>query len=480
MSAYAASATSSPAWRLALLSAAQFMVVLDITVVTVALPAIGDDLDLSPTDLSWVVNAYTIALGGFLLLGGRASDIFGRRRVFLAGVGLFTLGSLGAGLAPSGGALIGARAVQGLGAALLSPAALALLLAGFAEGPERNRALAVWAAVAGAGTALGLVVGGALTEAVTWEAIFLINVPVGLVVAPLVLRHVRESRSDTATRLDAPGAVLATAGLAALIYGIVRAEEHGFGSGSTLGWLAAGLVLLAGFALVESRVAQPLVRLSVFRLRSLRVADSVYLITSLGMFGPVFLLSLYLQLVLDATALETGLAFLPWAVAFVVVASLAPRIVARHGVKPPLLVGLVLGSLSLVLLGFIRPDGSFLVDVLPASLVMAVGFGLVLTPLTIAATANLPTRDAGLAAGLFNSAQEVGAALGVALFVSISTSITDDRLREGADPATATVDGYQLAFLIGAALVLVAALASAAWLHNRDVPRVAPAGAGAH
>jgi EmrB/QacA subfamily drug resistance transporter len=471
---------TSAAWRLLLLSAAQFMVVLDITVVTVALPAIGDDLDLGPTDLSWVVNAYTIALGGFLLLGGRASDIFGRRRVFLTGLGLFTLASLGAGLAPSGGALIGARAVQGLGAALLSPAALALLLARFAEGPERNRALAVWAAVAGAGTALGLVVGGALTEAVGWEAIFLINVPVGVVVGPLVLRHVAESRSDRASRLDAPGAVLATAGLAVLIYGIVRAEEHGFGSSSTLACLAIGGLLLAAFALVESRVALPLVRLSVFRLRSLRVADSVYLVTSLGLFGPMFLLSLYLQLVLEASALETGFAFLPWSLAFVAVASLAPRIVARYGVKPPLLMGLALGSLSLLLLGFIRPDGNFVVDVLPASLVMAIGFGLVLTPLTIAATANLPARDAGLAAGLFNSAQEIGAALGVALFVSISTSVADERLRDGADPAAAAVDGYQLAFFIGAALVLGAALAGAAWLRNRDVPRVAPVGSGAH
>jgi EmrB/QacA subfamily drug resistance transporter len=471
---------TSPGWRLALLSAAQFMVVLDITVVTVALPGIGDDLDMGPTDLSWVVNAYTIALGGFLLLGGRASDIFGRRRVFLAGLGLFTLGSLGGGLAPSGEALIGARAVQGLGAALLSPAALALLLASFAEGPERNRALAVWAAVAGAGTALGLVVGGALTEAVGWEAIFLINVPVGVVVAPLVLRHVAESRSDRASRLDAPGAVLATAALAVLIYGIVRAEEHGFGASSTIGLVAVAALLLAVFALVESRVAQPLVRLSVFRLRSLRVADTVYLITSLGLFGPMFLLSLYLQLVLEASALETGFAFLPWSAVFVAVASLAPRIVGRYGVKPPLLAGLTLGSLSLLMLGFIRPDGNFVVDVLPASLVMAVGFGLVLTPLTIAATANLPARDAGLAAGLFNSAQEIGAALGVALFVSISTSVAEGRLRGGADPAGAAVDGYQLAFFMGAALVLGAALAGAGLMRNRDVPRAVPADSVAH
>jgi EmrB/QacA subfamily drug resistance transporter len=463
-----------------LLCAAQFMVVLDITVVTVALPSIGDDLDLAPADLSWVVNAYTIALGGFLLLGGRASDIFGRRRVFLLGLALFTLGSLACGLAPSGGSLIAARAVQGLGAALLSPAALAILLASFAEGPARNRALAAWAAVAGGGTALGLVIGGALTEAVSWQAVFLINVPVGIVAAPLVLRHVVESRSDVARRLDAPGALVATAGLAVLIYGIVGAEEHGFGAERTLALLAAGVALLAAFLLVERRVAEPLVRLSVFRLRSLSVADGAYLITSVGMFGPLFLLSLYLQQVLAASALETGLAFLPWSIGFVTVAWLAPQLVARYGVLPPLLAGLAVSSLSLLLLGFIRPDGSFLVDVLPASLVMAVGLGLVLTPLTIAATANVPTDDSGLASGLFNSAQEVGAALGVALFVTISSSVADDRLRDGARPDSAVVDGYQLAFTIGAGLLVAALLACAIWLRNRDLPRRAPAEGAAH
>jgi EmrB/QacA subfamily drug resistance transporter len=456
------------------------MVVLDITVVTVALPSIGDDLDLAPADLSWVVNAYTVALGGFLLLGGRASDIFGRRRVFLMGLGLFTLGSLACGIAPSGGSLIAARAVQGLGAALLSPSALAILLASFTEGPSRNRALAAWAAVAGGGTALGLVIGGALTEAVSWQAVFLINVPVGVMAAPLVLRHLVESRSDVARRLDAPGAVLATAGLAVLIYGIVGAEEHGFGTGRTLVLLAAGVLVLAAFVLVESRVAEPLVRLSIFRVRSLSVADAAYLIASVGMFGPLFLLSLYLQDVLGASALETGFAFLPWSLVFITVASLAPRLVARYGVQPPLLAGLGISSLSLLLLGFIRPDGSFLVDVLPASLVMAIGLGLVLTPLTIAATSNVPTRDSGLASGLFNSAQEVGAALGVALFVSISTSVADDRLRDGAHPDAAIVDGYQLAFVIGAGLLLVALLACAARLRNHDLPRTAPAGSAAH
>jgi MFS family permease len=281
------------------------------------------------------------------LLGGRASDAFGRRRVFLAGLALFTLGSIACGLAPSRESLIAARAVQGPGAALLSPAALAILLASFDEGPARNRALAAWAAVAGAGTALGLVVGGALTEFVSWQACFLINVPVGVSLVPVVRRYVAESRSETATRLDAPGAVIATSGLAVFIYGIVRAEEHGFGSAGTLALLAAGALLLAAFVGVESRVEQPLVRLSVFRLRSLRVADAAYVVISLGMFGPILLLSLYLQRALEASALETGFAFLPWSLAFIAVASLAPRFVARHGVKPPLLAGLALGSIAL-------------------------------------------------------------------------------------------------------------------------------------
>jgi EmrB/QacA subfamily drug resistance transporter len=468
------STPARPVFLLALLSAAQLMVIVDVTIVNVALPAIAADLDMPPADLSWVVNAYAIVLGGFLLLGGRASDLFGRRAVFLAGVVLFTIGSLASGLAPGGGALIASRAVQGLGAALVSPAALALLLASFEPGPPRNRALGIWAAVAGAGIALGAALGGVLTELLSWRWTFLINVPIGAMLVPLVLRHVRESRSDQATGLDLPGAALVTGGLVVLVYAIVGAEEHGFGAPRTLALAGAAALLLISFVVVERRSAQPLVRLSIFRVRALASADAAYLVVALGMFGPLILLSLYLQQILGLTALEAGLAFLPYSIAFAIVASFAPRIVLRYGVKPPLLAGLTLGVASTALFGLIRADGTVWLDVIPATVLSAVGFGLTLTPLTIAATSGVPTRDAGLASGLFNSAQEVGAALGIAIFISIATAVAGDQ-----PGPVAVVEGYQVAFLVGAALIAAAALAVALLLRARDLPRTA-VGAGAH
>jgi EmrB/QacA subfamily drug resistance transporter len=470
---------SRPVLLLALLSAAQLMVIVDVTIVNVALPAIAADLDMGTADLSWVVNAYAIALGGFLLLGGRASDLLGRRSVFLAGLALFTIGSLASGLAPGGGVLIASRALQGLGAAFLSPAALALLLASFESGPPRNLALATWAAVAGGGIALGAALGGVLTEVLSWRWTFLINVPIGVAVAPLVLRHVGDSRSDEASSLDVPGAALVTSGLALLVYAIVGAEEHGFGAPRTLALAGVAALLLSAFVAVERRAAQPLVRLSIFRARVLASADATYLVVALGMFGPLILLSLYVQQVLGLSALEAGLAFLPYSLVFAGVASFAPRLVARHGVKPPLLVGLVLGAASTAMLALIRADGNVWVDVLPATVLSALGFGLTLTPLTIAATSGVPTRDAGLASGLFNSAPEVGAALGIAIFVSIATSVAGGDHGPATDTA-AVVDGYQVAFLIGAALIAAAALAVALLLPARDLPRRAAAAVGVH
>jgi MFS family permease len=323
--------------------------------------------------------------------------------------------------------------------------------------------------VAGAGIALGAALGGVLTELLSWRWTFLINVPIGVAVAPLVLRHVRDSRSEEASSLDVPGAALVTSGLALLVYAIVGAEEHGFGAPRTLALAGVAALLLSAFVAVERRTAQPLVRLSIFRARVLASADATYLVVALGMFGPLILLSLYVQQVLGLSALEAGLAFLPYSLVFAGVASFAPRLVARHGVKPPLLVGLVLGAASTAMLALIRADGNVWVDVLPATVLSALGFGLTLTPLTIAATSGVPTRDAGLASGLFNSAPEVGAALGIAIFVSIATSVAGGDHGPATDPA-AVVDGYQVAFLIGAALIAAAALAVALLLPARIFP----------
>jgi EmrB/QacA subfamily drug resistance transporter len=480
MTAASASPLRSSLAALALLCTAQFVVVLDVSVVNVALPAIGDDLGFSEAQLSWVINAYTLIFGGCLLLGGRAGDLFGRRRVFLTGLTLFTGASVACGVAWSETSLIIARAVQGLGAAMLSPAALALLLATYRAKAQRNRAVAAWGAVAGAAGAFGSVVGGLLTDVASWHWCFLINLPIGIVLLALLPRAVEESRDEHAKRLDLPGAVLATSGLLALVYGIVQAEEHGFGSGQTLAFIALAILLLAAFVAVERRSPEPLVRLSIFRMRSLSVANGVHLLANVGLFGPLLLISLYQQQVLGFDALQAGAGLLPLAVGVIATASIVPRLVERFGVKPILTVGLVVLVAGLLAFATLRADGSYLADVVPASLVCAGGLGLVMVPLTIAATANVAPEDSGLASGLFNTAQEVGGALGVALLLTVAASSTADQLAAGSAMADALVDGYRVAFLIGAALVAAATVAAAVLLRSRDLPREMPEGAAAH
>jgi EmrB/QacA subfamily drug resistance transporter len=407
---------------LILLCAAQFMVILDITVVNVALPSIQGDLGIATADLQWVITAYTLAFGGLLLLGGRAADLLGRRRVFLAGLVLFSSASLAAAVAPSPGALLAARALQGVGAALLSPAALSFITTLFADGPERQRALAAWAAVAASGGAFGVLAGGLLTEVLGWQAIFLINLPVGVAVAVAALRVLPARVPAGRGRLDAGGALLACASLVALIYALVEAPDAGWGSPQTLGLLAAAAAGLGAFVLVESRVRDPLVRLNVFRRRT-TVTGLVLMLAGMGtVLSAFFFTSLYLQEVLGHSALRTGLEFLPGALLLVAAAHAGGRLVAAVGAKPVLAGGLVLGGLGALLLSGVSAGGSYLSDVLPGLLVLDAGIGLAASAIFITVMAGVGEEEAGMVSGLTTTAHELGIALVLPVLSTIAAS----------------------------------------------------------
>jgi len=441
---------------LVLICLAQFMVVLDATIVNVALPSIQQDLHLSQGNLQWIVNAYTLVFGGFLLLGGRAGDLLGRKRLFLVGLVVFTGASLLDGLASSEGMLIGARALQGLGAALISPAALSIISTTFEEGAERARALAVWAAIAIGGSAVGLILGGVLTQYFSWPWIFFVNVPVGIAAFALSLRLVPESRDVHAQRsYDLGGAVTVTGGLMALVYAIVDAQSAGWGSARTLGFFAAAAVLLAGFVVIERRAAAPLVRLSIFRIRSLLTANVAMFLAMSGMFAMFFFNTLYLQRVLGYGPLTAGLAFLPFTAGIMVSASIASQFAPRVGVRPVAAVGFLLTAGGLVLLTLLPVHGSYVGNVLPAILLSALGIGAVFMPLTLIATTGLADEDQGLASGLFNTSQQVGGALGLAVLSTLATAKTD---AAAGPPVHALVVGFHWAFAAGA-VVTVAALA---------------------
>jgi EmrB/QacA subfamily drug resistance transporter len=446
-------------WKaLVLLAAAQFMVVLDASIVNVALPSIKDALNVSQQNLQWIVNAYTLAFGGFLMLGGRAADLFGRRRVFIAGLGLFSVASFVGGLAQSEGWLIAARGVQGLGAAIVSPAALAIVTTTFTEGAERNKALGIWGALAGAGGAAGVLLGGVLTSGFGWEWVLFVNVPIGVAAMFVAPRLVDESRAEERTGIDVLGAVLVTAGLVVLVYGLVDAENAGWGSTRTVGLLASSIVLLAAFLAVELRAKHPIMPLRIFRNRSVASADSVALLVGASLFAMFFFISLYLQQVLGYSALKAGLAYLPLAVSIILSAGIASQLVTRAGPKPVLVSGLVLTTIGLVLFGGVSPEGSYLGDVLLPEIIVAVGLGFAFVPLTIAAVAGVREREAGLASGLVNTAQQVGGALGLAILSTVANSRTDDVLASaGGPPRPAVVrdaltEGFQAAFLAGAGL----------------------------
>jgi len=461
---------------LVLICLAQFMVVLDISIVNVALPSIRDGLHFSTTGLQWVVSAYTLTFAGFLLLGGRASDLLGRRRVFMAGIALFVVSSLACALASSRGLLIAARTVQGFGGAIISPASLAIIATSFAEGRERNRALGVWGAVGGVGAASGVLLGGLLTQGLGWPSIFLINVPVGLavlLVAPAIVPEGR--RSVVARHFDAIGALLVTGGLMAIVYGIVRTDTHSWGSAGVLEPIALGLLLLAGFLAVEGRFARaPLIPLGLFRLRLLRAANLVVFLLGSALFAMWFILSLYLQQVLHLDALKTGFAFLPMTLGIVLASSQAPRLVARFGVRAVIAGAMLACAVGLALLSGVQPGSSYFAQVLPGGVLAAIGMGLALVPATIVAVQGVPGEQSGLASGLINTSRLMGGALGLAVLSTIAASRTHAQLLSGVGAARATSDGYQLAFLAGALLCLVGAVAAGALL-RRGVIAQAPA-----
>jgi len=459
--------STNPWVVLVLICLAQFMVVLDATIVNVALPSIQKDLGLSEANLQWIVNAYTLVFGGFLLLGGRAGDLLGRKRLFLIGLVIFTTASLLNGLSSTSGQLIGFRALQGLGAALISPAALSIISTTFAEGKERARALGVWAAIAIGGSAFGLVLGGWLTQSFSWPWIFFVNVPVGVFAFLATFRLVPESKDEHAHRgYDIAGAVTVTGGLMTLVYAIVKAETKGWGSSTTIGLFLAALVLLASFILIEMRSKEPLVRLSIFKTRSLSTANLVMFLVASGMFAMFFFITLYLQRVLGYHPLKAGVAVLPFTAGIMLSAGLASNLAPRVGVRPVGAVGMILTVVGMLLFARMPVGGSYGVDVLPGMIVAALGMGAVFMPLTLVATTGLKDEDQGLASGLFNTSQQVGGALGLAILSTIAAGRT-----HGSSPA-ALVHGFHYAFAGAAVFVAAALVLMVALLRKRDVARI--------
>jgi EmrB/QacA subfamily drug resistance transporter len=451
---------------LALLAAAQFVVVLDASIVNVALPSIGRALNFSQDNLSWVVNAYTLFFGGFLLLGGRLADRLGRRRMFIAGMVLFALASLAGGLAQSELWLIIARSVQGLGAALVSPAALSIVTTTFTEGAERNKALGVWGAVAGSGGAAGVLLGGVLTKFAGWEWVLFVNTPIGLAAAFLAPRLLHESRDHRSKHFDVAGAVTVTAGLALLVYSLVDANQAGWGSARTIGLGAVALALLAAFVAIERRSREPLVPFSIFRLQTLRGSNIVALLIGMSLFSMFFFISLYMQQILGYDALKAGLAYLPLAVSIIISAGVASQMVTRLGFKPTLITGMVLITGALLWFSQVSAGGSYLGDVLFPSLLAAVGLGFAFVSVTIGAVAGTTDEDAGLASGLINTSQQVGGALGLAILAAVANASTDNAV--GVSRLVALNDGFRDAFLVGAFFALAGAILAAVLIDSRD------------
>ncbi|MGH2961018.1 MAG: MFS transporter [Solirubrobacterales bacterium] len=458
---------------LALLCSAQFVVILDAAIVNVALPTIGDALSFSQENLSWVVNAYVLTFGGFLLLGGRLADLLGRRRVFIGGLILFAIASLAGGLAESEGVLIAARAVQGLGAAILSPSALSIITTTFRDGAERNKALGAWGAVAGSGGAAGVLLGGVLTEYLGWEWVLWVNVPIGIVAAAIAPMLIRESRAESETRsFDLAGAVTVTAGLSVLVYALVDAEQEGWGSAQTIGLLAVAAALIAAFVAVERRSDSPLVPFGIFRLRTLTGANVIGVLTGASLLSMFFFISLYMQQVLGYSAIKAGLSYLPLALTIIITAGVASQLVTRVGFKPVLAAGLTLIAAGLLWFSQVSVGGGFTADVLGPSLLAAAGLGFAFVPQTIAAVAGVADREAGLASGLINTSQQVGGALGLAVLATIANARTDDLVASaGGDPAAlpnALTEGFQAAFLGGAVIAALGLVATLVLIRSRD------------
>jgi EmrB/QacA subfamily drug resistance transporter len=456
---------------LALLAITQFMIVIDASITNVALPSIGRGLHFSQQDLSWVVNAYVLTFGGFLLLGGRLADLLGRRRMFILGLAVFSVASLLGGLAQSEGWLIAARSLQGVGAAIVSPAALSIITTTFAEGAERNRALGVWGAVAGAGGAAGVLMGGILTSSLSWRWVLFVNVPIGVAAAVLAPRLLAESRAgEEGRRFDIMGAFTVTAGLALLVYALVDSVNSGWTSAATLGRIAGAVALLATFLVWESRQDDPLMPFSILRLRTLRGANVVGLLVGMSLFSMFFFISLYLQQVLRFSALQAGVSYLPLAVSIILSAGLASQLVNRFGFKATLMGGLLFVAAGLVWFSQVRaPGGSYAADVLGPSLLAGIGLGLSFVPVTIAAVSGTTAREAGLASGLINTSQQVGGALGLAILASIANSRTRDAIHGGGhDVAVALTRGFREAFLVGGGFAVAGIVFAALLISSRD------------
>ena len=472
------SASNRARWvALTVVCTGSLMNVLDTTIVGVALPAIRHDLGFSQASLAWVVNAYLLAYGGFLLLGGRLGDLFGHRRLFAAGVGVFTLASLACGLATGQEFLLAARAVQGVAGAIASAVALSLVVSLFPEPGERAKALGVYGFVAAGGGSIGVLLGGVLTSLLSWHWIFLVNVPIGAAVCALSLRVLPASQAGSRRgRLDVPGTVLVTAGVLLAVYAITGASQAGWASARTGATLTAAVVLLAAFAVVESRAAAPLVPLRLLRQRNLTVASLTGVLWSAAMFACFFLTTLYLQLVLHYSPLRTGLAFLPLNLVMgALSAGASARLVARFGIKPPLVAGLALAAAGLALLGHAPVGGHFATDVLPGAILLGTGAGTALPPLLLAATGDLPPSESGLASGIANTAFMLGGALGLAVLASLATTRTRGLLASGHSHLTALTSGYHAAFLAGAACAALAALLAARWLRPAARPAASAA-----
>jgi len=455
---------------LILLCVAQFIVVLDASIVNVALPSIGEGLDFSEANLPWIVNAYVIAFGGFLLLGGRAADLLGRRRVFMAGLAVVGIASLAAGFATTQGQLIAARAAQGLGAAIVSPAALSIVTTLFKDGAERNKALGAWGAVAGSAGAAGVLLGGILTDGLGWEWVLWVNVPVAAIALALTPGLIPESRSESVTRhYDAAGAVSITAGLSLLAYALLDASESGWGSTKIVSLLAVSAALIAAFVAIELRSKAPLVPIRIFRLRTLTGANVVGLLLGASLFSMFYFISLYMQQVLGYSAIHAGLSYLPLAVTIIVAAGIGGQFVTRFGFKPILAIGMAFVAVGLVWWSQVSVGGGFLTDILGPSLLAAMGLGFGFVTSTIAAVAGVEEREQGLASGLINTSQQIGGALGLAVLSTIATSRTDDVMASGTSTLpNALTEGFQAAFLGGGVIAALGVVATLVLIRTRD------------
>jgi EmrB/QacA subfamily drug resistance transporter len=455
-------------FALIVLCLGSLMIVLDTTIVNVALPSIREDLGFSETSLAWVVNAYLLTFGGFLLLGGRLGDLFGHRRMFLSGITLFTLASLACGVATTQGFLVTARAVQGLGGAVASAVSLSLMMTLFTEPAERAKAMGVFGFVAAGGGSLGVLLGGVLTNSLDWHWIFLVNLPIGVLVYALSLRLLPAARGAAATgRLDVAGAVTVTSALMLAVYAIVNGNQEGWSSAQTLGLLGAAAVLIAGFIVIEARVESPLMPLGLFRLRNVATANVVGVLWAAAMFAWFFLSALYLQLVLGYSSLQVGLAFLPATLIMGVFSlGLSAKLVMRFGIRLPLSTGLLLAAAGLALFVRAPVDGSFVVDVLPSMVLLGFGAGMAFNPVLLAAMSDVRPEESGLASGVVNTSFMMGGALGLAILASLAASRSNSLLDSGEGELAALTGGYHAAFLVGALFALVAAVLGAVLLRT--------------